>query len=115
MTIEMCPAVDAAQDVEFEAQSEGFAAPAEVSMVESVAKVVSGISIIGQARNALHAAGWAATITANRITVDDSVVAQLIPARMGTYGMVNASWVISSTAVANPVWIVGTRGVSLSD
>ncbi|MDT7761765.1 MAG: hypothetical protein QOC63_1185, partial [Mycobacterium sp.] len=51
-----------------------------MSIVERVAKVVSGFSVIGEARNALSAAGWTATIAANRITVDEDVLAQFIPA-----------------------------------
>jgi hypothetical protein len=81
-------------------------------MVERVAKVVSGISVIGQARDALDAAGWTATITANRITVDDEVLAQfipVIPANIGTVGPINARWIIYSIARADPVWIVGTE------
>jgi hypothetical protein len=78
-------------------------------MVERVAKVVSGISVIGEAQNALSTAGWTATISANRITVDDDVLAQLIPAKVGTFGLVNARWVIYSIAGADPVWIVGAE------
>jgi hypothetical protein len=78
-----------------------------VSIVESVASIVSGVSAIGQARNLLQAAGWAATIAANRITVDDAVEAQFIPPVVGTYGLVDARWIVSSIAGRNPVWIVG--------
>lgn len=80
-----------------------------VSMVERVAKVVSGRSLIGEARHALHAAGWTATIAANRITVDEDVLAQLIPAKIGTYGLISARWVIYSIAEPQPVWIVGAE------
>jgi hypothetical protein len=76
-------------------------------MVERVARVVSGCSIIGEAQNALHAAGWTATITANRITVGEDVLAQFIPAKTGTYGRVNARWIIYSIAETQPVWVVG--------
>jgi hypothetical protein len=75
--------------------------------VEKVAVVVSGISVIGEARSALKAAGWTASITANRITVDDAVMAQFIPAKTGTFGLVSARWVIYSIAAADQVWIVG--------
>lgn len=78
-----------------------------VSMVERVANVVSGISVIGEARNALSTDGWRATIAANRITIGDEVLAQLIPAKAGRFGYVSARWVIYSTAGLHPVWIVG--------
>jgi hypothetical protein len=80
-----------------------------LSMVERVAKVVSGISVIGEARNALGAAGWTATIAANRITVEDDVLAQLIPAKADRFGIVGARWVICSAAGARPIWIVGAE------
>jgi hypothetical protein len=78
-----------------------------LSTVERVAKVVSGISVIGEACTALDAAGWTATTTANRITVDDEVLAQFIPAKVGTFGLVSARWIIYSIAEKHPVWIVG--------
>jgi hypothetical protein len=78
-----------------------------ISMVEQVAKVVSGYSVLGEARNALSAAGWGTRIAANRITVDEHILAQFIPAKMGTYGLVSASWVIYSTSGTHLVWIVG--------
>jgi hypothetical protein len=80
-----------------------------MSMVERVAKVLSGMSIIGEARNALDAAGWTATIAANRITVDEDVLAQYIPARVGTFGLINARWIVYSIAGTHPVWIVGAE------
>ena len=80
-----------------------------MSTVERVAKVVSGISVIGQARTALAAAGWTATIAANRITVDDEVLAQFVPAKSGTAGRIEARWVIYSIAGAHPVWVVGAE------
>ena len=80
-----------------------------ISMVERVAKVVLGCSAIGEARNALSAAGWNATITANRITVDEDVLAQFIPAKIGAFGLVSARWVIYSIGGARPVWIVGAE------
>jgi hypothetical protein len=86
-----------------------------MSMVESVARVVSGISVIGAARNALDAAGWTTTIAANRITVGEHVLAQFIPAKFGTGGLINARWVISSIAGAHPVWIVGAEPPDGSD
>ena len=80
-----------------------------VSMVERVARVVSGTSVIGKARNALETDGWTATIAANRITVADEVLAQLIPARIGTFGLIDARWIIYSIAGTSPVWIVGAE------
>jgi hypothetical protein len=78
-----------------------------MSMVERVAKVVSGFSVIGEARNALSAAGWTATIAANRITVDEDVLAQFIPAKVGAFGLIRPCWLVYSSAGAQPVWIVG--------
>ena len=79
------------------------------SLVERVAKVVSGFSVIGEARNALNAAGWTATITANRITVAEEVLAQFIPAKDGTFGRISASWIVYSIGGTHPVWIVGAE------
>lgn len=78
-------------------------------MVENVAHVVSGVSLIGVARDALRAAGHVATIAANRITIDDTVEAQFIPAEVGTYGLSDARWIVSPVAVATPVWVVGAE------
>jgi hypothetical protein len=78
-------------------------------MVEKVAKIVSGCAVIGEARSALNAAGWTATIAANRITVGEDVLAQYIPANIGTYGPINARWIIYSFAGGQPVWIVGAE------
>ena len=83
-----------------------------ISIVERVAKVVSGISTIGEARNALDAAGCTATIAANRITVDEEVFAQFIPAKAGSAGRIDARWVIYSIGEAHPVWIVGAERVN---
>ena len=55
----------------------------EIHTVEKVGRVLSGISRIGEARNALERAGWRATIAANRVTVNEEVLAQLIPATVG--------------------------------
>lgn len=79
------------------------------AMVENVAHVVSGVSLIGVARDALRAAGHVATIAANRITIDDTVEAQFIPAEVGTYGLSDARWIVSPVAVATPVWVVGAE------
>jgi hypothetical protein len=93
--------------VDLAAASLSEKSPDAMSMVERVARVVSGISAIGEARNALDAAGWTATITANRITVDKEVLAQFVPAKVGSFGLINASWIIYSIAGTLPVWIVG--------
>ncbi|OBF32967.1 hypothetical protein A5724_20245 [Mycobacterium sp. ACS1612] len=77
--------------------------------MEQVARVVSDCSVIGEARNALNAAGWTAKIAANRISVDEEILVQLIPAKFGTYGLVGARWVVYSIASAQPVWIVGAE------
>lgn len=107
MTTEVWSATEVPLDVDLATASSRHTALAAAPMVESVAGVVSGISVIGQARNALQAAGWTATIAANRITVDHAVEAQLIPATVGTYGAIDARWIVSSIAGTNPVWIVG--------
>jgi hypothetical protein len=82
----------------------------EMHTVEKVGRVVSGISLIGEARNALERAGWHATIAANRVTVNDEILAQLIPATVGSFGAVDAYWVIYAIAGPRPVWIVGAEG-----
>jgi hypothetical protein len=112
MTAEVCTAeagLHKTRDVDLMVASSAGPAPDAISLVERVAKVVSGCSVIGEARNALSAAGWTATIAANRITVDEDVLAQLIPAKMGTFGQVSARWVIYSVAGTHPVWIVGAE------
>jgi hypothetical protein len=80
--------------------------------VEQVAHVVAGIPLIGWAHRALEAAGWHATIAGNRITVNDEVFAQFVPASAGQFGHINASWVIYMVAGTPPVWIVGAEPVS---
>ena len=75
--------------------------PDALALVESVEQVVSGFSIIGHACNALRAAGWSTKITANRITVDDAIEAQLIPSRFGTDGLTDARWVVSQIALSS--------------
>jgi hypothetical protein len=77
-----------------------------LTMVDRVAEIVSGKSVIGEARHALAAAGWKATITANRITIEDRVLAQFIPARIGTAGQSPAHWAIYSASGADPIRIV---------
>jgi hypothetical protein len=82
----------------------------EIHTVEKVGRVLSGISLIGEARNALEMAGWRATIAANRVTVNEEVLAQLIPATAGSFGAVDAYWVIYAIAGRRPGWIVGAEG-----
>jgi hypothetical protein len=111
MRAEVCSAeagLDETVDVELVAASRAGISRDAMSLVERVANVVSGFSVIGEARNALSAAGWTATITANRITVDEDVLAQFIPAKVGAFGLINACWLIYSIAGTQPVWIVGT-------
>jgi hypothetical protein len=86
-----------------------------MSMVERVAKVVAGISVIGEARNALDLAGWTATITANRISVGEEILAQFLPAKVGSAGLIEARWVVYSIAGAHPVWVVGAESPEHSD
>jgi hypothetical protein len=112
MTAEVCSAeapLHETVDVDLAVASSSGPPRDAISMVERVAKVVSGCSVIGEARNALSAAGWTATIAANRITVDDDVLAQFIPAKIGSFGVVSARWVIYSAARTHPVWIVGAE------
>jgi hypothetical protein len=101
-------AIDKTADVDLALPSHTEPSRYPMSTVEKVAKVVSGFSVIGEARNALSAAGWTATITANRITVDEDVLAQFVPAKVGAFGLISACWLIYSTAGTKPVWIVGT-------
>ena len=82
----------------------------EIHTIEKVGRVLSGISLIGEARNALERAGWRATIAANRVTVNEEVLAQLIPATVRSFGAVDAYWVIYAISGTRPVWIVGTEG-----
>jgi hypothetical protein len=82
----------------------------EIPTVEKVGRVLSGISLIGEARNALERAGWRATIAANRVTVNEEALAQLIPATVRSFGAVDGYWVIYAISGARPVWIVGTEG-----
>jgi hypothetical protein len=78
-------------------------------MVERVAKIISGTSVIGEARSALTAAGWTATIAANRITVGEDVLAQLIPAKVGSMGRVSGRWVVYSITQASSVLIISAE------
>ena len=70
--------------------------------VEQVAKTIDGISVIGQARAVLERTGWVATITANRINVNDTIVAQLLVLNGNTW------WQVYTADGTSPAWIVGT-------
>jgi hypothetical protein len=102
------------QSVVFGLPVEGLAGTGldATSMVEEVAKVVSSIPVIGMARNALQVAGWTATIAANRITVDEGVLAQFIPATVGPFGPINARWIVYAADGTHPVWVVGAEQVA---
>lgn len=91
-------------------EREDVASAEGAETVEKVGRLLSGISIIGEARNALERAGWCATITANRLTVNEEVLAQLIPTSVGSFGAVDAYWVIYTISGSRPVWIVGAEG-----
>lgn len=73
---------------------------------EQVAKVVDGISFIGLARQALECAGFAASLVANRITVNQEIIAQFVSVN-GT-----AWWQVYAAAGTPPVWIVGAEVAS---
>jgi hypothetical protein len=76
---------------------------------EQVAGVVAGIPAIGKACEALVKGGWRASIAANRITVNDEVIAQFIGAGVGRADGVEATWVIYGIAGTPPVWVVGAE------
>lgn len=80
-----------------------------VLTAEAVAKAIAGIATIGHARAVLERAGMRATVAANRITVGEAVVAQLIPAKAGLYGPVAEQWIVHSLDGTRPVWIVGSE------
>jgi hypothetical protein len=73
------------------------------SLTEQVAKMVAGISTIGHARNVLERAGWCATIVANRITVNEQIVAQFVVMNGKTW------WQVYTVTGTPPVWIVGAE------
>ena len=72
-----------------------------VIITEQVARTINGISAIGHARTALEGAGFTATISANRITVNDEVTAHLISANGNTW------WQVYTAHGRRPLWIVG--------
>jgi len=77
--------------------------PSEPTTVELVAKTVAGIAQIGSARAALEQAGYTATITSNRITVNNETEAQLISANGSAW------WNVYAADGSPPVWTVGTK------
>jgi hypothetical protein len=91
-------------------QTSAIIDPLDTTVVtaELVAKTIAGISTIGHARSVLERAGWRATIAANRITVGEEIIAQLIPAKTGTYGPITEHWIVHSLDGTPPVWIVGS-------
>ena len=112
MAAEIALATAQVADDEPTVASSGTARVQSDSLVERVARMVSGISVIGEACRVLNAAGWTATIAANRITVNHSVEAQLIPAGAGRYGRVDARWVVSSNDGTRQVWVVGAESIT---
>ncbi|MDT5010631.1 MAG: hypothetical protein QOH57_2248 [Mycobacterium sp.] len=60
--------------------------------------MIDGIS---HARTVRERAGWVATITANRITIDHDIVAQLLAVNGMTWRQVYAA------DATSPAWIVG--------
>lgn len=80
---------------------------AAVVTTEQVAKVVAGVSSIGLARRALERAGWSATVVANRITVNQDIIAQFIA------GMNDEPrWLVYPITGTPPMWIVGAEVAS---
>jgi hypothetical protein len=75
--------------------------------VDEVGEMIRGTSLIGMACQALKQAGCMANITANRITIADDVVANLV-----TSPGAHTVWVISSGADRRAVCVVeaGERG-----
>jgi hypothetical protein len=69
--------------------------------LEQVATTINGISAIGHARTVLERAGWVATISADRITVDHDIVAQLLDVNG------NMWWQVYADDGTSPAWIVG--------
>jgi hypothetical protein len=73
---------------------------------EEVAGVVSSISTIGEACDALRNAGWRASTAGNRITVNDEVFALFISGRCagGPPGDVGSSWMIYTITEVDRLW-----------
>jgi hypothetical protein len=72
----------------------------ETPLAESVAKLVSVTQFIGRARDVLEDAGHTTSITGNKITVDDMVIAHYV-------GGANPRWVVWSIAGSPPTWVIG--------
>jgi hypothetical protein len=68
---------------------------------EQVAKTINGLPTIGHARTVLESAGFTATISANRITVNQQVEALLVAVNGKTW------WQVYTVDGTHPVWIVG--------
>jgi hypothetical protein len=72
-----------------------------VNTTEQVARTINGISAIGHARTALERAGFTATITANRITVNQEITAHFLSVNGNTW------WQVYTAHGRRPLWIVG--------
>jgi len=77
--------------------------PSPEPTVELVAKTIAGIAQIGSARAALEQAGHTATITGNRITVDNEIEAQLLSSNGSAW------WNVYAADGSPPVWTVGAK------
>ena len=75
----------------------------EVLTPELVAKVIAGTAMVGEALRALQDQGWTASLTGQRITVDNTIEAVL----HGSNGQ--SWWNIFAMDGSPPVWAVGTR------
>jgi hypothetical protein len=73
----------------------------EKLMAEQVAKVLASVPTIRMACTALQQAGWNATSTGNRITVNHEVEAHFIVANGKTW------WQVYAIDGTPPEWIVG--------
>ena len=82
---------------------------AKMLTAEQVAGVVAGIPAIGWACDALKKAGWRASISGNRITVNDEVFAQFIGTTVGALGGIDARWVVYRIAGTPPLSVVGAE------
>jgi hypothetical protein len=75
----------------------------EILAVEHVAKTITGVSQIGQARRLLELAGFTTKITGQRITVNTEIEAQLT----STGGQ--SWWQVYAIDGTPPVWTAGTQ------
>ncbi len=69
---------------------------------EHVAETLDQVSVVGQASAVQERTGSVATITANRITATDTIVAQLLDLNGNTW------WPVHTADGMSPAWIVGT-------